>query len=50
MEKDVAPKKNEIKKPDYKGMIVKMVRRINDEKFLMRIYISLRDYLIEKAE
>lgn len=30
--------------------IVKMIEQINDDKFLFRIYISLRDYLKEKSE
>lgn len=30
--------------------IIKMIEKINDEKFLFRIYITLRDYLKEKSE
>lgn len=35
---------------DYKDGISEMIKKINDEKFLRCIYISLRDYLKEKAE
>lgn len=35
---------------DYKEGIREMIEKINDERFLRRIYISLRDYLNEKAE
>lgn len=35
---------------DYGDMIIEMVGRIEDERFLKRIYISLRDYVKEKAE
>lgn len=32
---------------NYKRKIIKLVQIINDEKFLMRIYVSLRDYVKE---
>lgn len=35
--------------PDYGELIIEMVGKINDENFLRRMYISLRDYLKEKA-
>lgn len=33
---------------DYKKLIIDMVEKIDDEKFLIRIYISLREFLKEK--
>ncbi len=33
----------------YKEEIIRIVKKINDEKFLRRIYISLRDFLREKV-
>ena len=33
---------------DYKQKIIEMIKEIQDEKFLRRIYISLREYLKEK--
>ncbi len=36
---------------DFKKLIIKLVKKIDNQKFLERIYVSLRDYLIEeKAE
>lgn len=32
----------------YREKIVEMVKRIEDEKFLKRIYLSLRDYISDK--
>lgn len=32
---------------NYKKIIIEMVEKIDDVKFLRRIYISLRDYLKE---
>ena len=34
----------------YKEIIIEMIGKIEDENFLRRIYVSLRDYLKEKAE
>lgn len=34
---------------DYKKRIVWMVEKIEDERFLKAIYISLRDYAAEKG-
>lgn len=39
-----------VSNPDYGDMIIEMVGKIEDERFLKRIYISLRDYVKEKAE
>lgn len=33
---------------DYKQKIIEMIKEIQEEKFLRRIYISLREYLKEK--
>ncbi len=33
---------------DYKKKIIEMIKEIHDEKFLRRIYISIREYLKEK--
>ncbi len=33
---------------EYRKLITDMVNSINDEKFLRRIYISLRDYIKER--
>lgn len=35
---------------DYRQGIREMIEKISDERFLRCIYISLRDYLREKAE
>ena len=35
---------------EYKTIIVEILEKINNEEFLMRIYISLRDYLKEEKE
>lgn len=37
-------------KMNYKKLIIEMVGKIKDEKFLKRIYISLREYLKESEE
>lgn len=34
----------------HRENIMKMIAKIQDEKFLKRIYISLRDYISEKQE
>ncbi len=34
--------------PDYKQMIIELIEKIDDEKFLRRIYISLKEYLKER--
>lgn len=33
---------------NYKKLIIEMVEKIHDEKFLKRIYISLREFLKEE--
>lgn len=33
---------------DYKQQIIEMIKKIQEEKFLRRIYISLVEYLKEK--
>lgn len=33
----------------YRKLIFELSNRIKDEKFLRRIYISLRDFIIEEA-
>lgn len=38
------------RKDTYKEIIIEMIGKIEDENFLRRIYVSLRDYLKEKAE
>lgn len=38
-----------VSSPDYGELIIEMVGKINDQNFLRRIYISLRDFLKEKA-
>lgn len=35
---------------DYGEEIIKMVRMINDKRFLRRVYVIISDYLREKAE
>lgn len=35
-------------KERYKELIKEMIEKVEDEKFLKRIYISIRDYLKEK--
>lgn len=32
---------------NYKNMIVRLLRKINNERFLKAIYISVRDYVKE---
>ncbi len=32
---------------NYKKMIIRLLKKIDNEKFLRRIYISLRDYVGE---
>lgn len=36
-------------KERYKELIKEMIEKIEDEKFLKRIYISIREYLKEKG-
>ncbi|MED9905240.1 MAG: hypothetical protein UFG06_13805 [Lachnospiraceae bacterium] len=40
----------QIDRTDYKRLIIDMIRQIDDNTFLRRIYISLRDYIKEKSE
>ncbi len=35
---------------EYKTVIIESLEKINNEEFLMRIYISLRDYLKEEEK
>ena len=35
-------------KENYKELIKEMIENIEDEKFLKRIYISIREYIKEK--
>lgn len=35
-------------KERYKELIKEMIEKVEDEKFLKRIYISIRDFLKEK--
>ena len=35
---------------NYKKMIIRLLKRIDNERFLKAIYISIRDYAIESAE
>lgn len=44
MEKQV-----EKEKDIYKETIIELIERVDDEKFLKSIFISVRDYLNEKA-
>ena len=32
---------------NYKKMIIRLLKKIDNEKFLRRVYISLREYVIE---
>ncbi len=32
---------------NYKKMIIRLLKKIDNEKFLCRVYISLREYVIE---
>ncbi len=35
---------------DYKKLIITLLCKINNEKFLRRIYVSLREYVQEEEE
>lgn len=39
-----------VSSPDYGEMIIEMVHKIKDEKFLRRLYIIIGDYIKEKSE
>ncbi len=41
----MVPKKNEIKKPDYREVIVEMIRKICDERFLLQIYTIIKRHI-----
>lgn len=36
--------------PDYRKLIIEMIKKIDNEKFLRRTYIIISDYLKEKAD
>lgn len=44
------PKEYRVRMCDYEELIIEMIRKIKDERFLRRIYIIINDYIKEKSE
>lgn len=40
----------QVSSPDYGELIIEMVHKIKNKKFLQRIYVSMREYIKEKSE
>lgn len=43
-------KSNGGKAEEYRAEIIEVIQQIDNEKFLMRVYVSLREYLREKQQ